>query len=109
MSLFFELQENVFQLPFYFLFFTILGCQKCGTSSLAAYLSFIEGFKMSSNKEVHAFRGDKTHRLLEKDPYGVGRIWMSKSLRWYQHKVFSQAPTIFIASLSSFTVVLVVI
>ncbi|EGD73082.1 hypothetical protein PTSG_04796 [Salpingoeca rosetta] len=63
-----------------------IGCQKCGTSSLAVYLGYVEGFLMSGVKEVHAFRGDHTHEQFARDPFGAGRRWMLKSMNWYQSK-----------------------
>ena len=64
-----------------------IGCQKCGTSSLAVYLQYVKGFLQSGIKEVHAFRGDFAHNQVNKDPDRQGRRAMFKSIDWYQSKV----------------------
>ncbi|EGD74796.1 hypothetical protein PTSG_07029 [Salpingoeca rosetta] len=62
-----------------------IGCQKCGTTSLAAYLSMVKGFIMSTQKEIHAFNGDLLYRQYVNDSPKLAPRLVSR-VKWYGSK-----------------------
>eukprot|EP00049_Salpingoeca_infusionum_P018744 m.358596 g.358596 ORF g.358596 m.358596 type:complete len:479 (-) comp18193_c0_seq1:1036-2472(-) len=64
-----------------------IGCQKCGTASLATYLRYTERFHQSINKEVHAFRGDNIYSKLGRNDTIPQRLNTLKKFQgWYTGK-----------------------
>eukprot|EP00043_Microstomoeca_roanoka_P014189 m.139761 g.139761 ORF g.139761 m.139761 type:complete len:549 (+) comp15956_c0_seq2:115-1761(+) len=62
-----------------------IGCQKCGTTSLAAYMAMVDGFQLSGQKEIHAFGGDMVYHTLSEQSPSAHRKVISR-LEWYGSK-----------------------